>query len=166
MYPVLVRRWRLYLVLISAAATVNCHEAPPLYYGTVAEWQRDSAFVDSLSHRVPTDSLYTAWHAALVAEDLQAAHQRITCIHVELGLRHGTYPTELAIERMNDTLWKGVDPELIRAHNARAPAAMDLSVDEACGFPSHLWLRDSVPEVANQVDPRRRPSNLRRSLGG
>jgi len=156
-----VRCPRWFVPLICGLAITGCGEEPPYYDGTVAEWQRDSAMVDSLSRLVPTDSLYAAWRAVLVAQDLQAAHQRIACNATELRLRYGTHPAALAIERMEDTLWRGVDPELIRAHDARVPKAMELSVDEACGFPGHLWLQNSMPEAANRVDPRRRPGNLR-----
>lgn len=56
-----------------------CEEAAPAYPATLGEWRVDSAFVDSLSRLVPTDSLHHAMRAVLPAEDLEAAHQ-----HAEL----------------------------------------------------------------------------------
>lgn len=142
------------------AFVLACDEPqrPPSYPGTVAEWQRDSALVDSLSRLVRTDTLYHAYHASLDAKDLQAAHQQLTCMREELHLRHGLYPAQLAIERMEDTVWTRADLSRVRAHNARLPAAMVLSLNEACGFPDSLWAAsDSLPPAVRLVDPRHRP---------
>ncbi len=157
-------RWQrcvgaLLFVLVLVA---GCGGDVPLYHGTLAEWQRDSAVVDSLARLVPTDPLYHAYHGALTASDLNAAHQLIACFHVGLASRHGSYPASIATQRMRDTLWKGVAPSLIAEHDARVPAAMDLAMDgeECADAESVLGPVRKYDPVADAVDPRHRPRGL------
>lgn len=152
------------LLMITLAASLSaCSNDAPPYFGTLEEWQRDSAIVDSISRGVQTDSLYHAYRAALSASDLQQAHQKIVCFELELRRRHGNYPALLAIDRMKDTVWNGIDPSLVRAHDERAPAAMSMRGDsETCGWPESLKARnDRLPEAVGNVDPRHRPRDLR-----
>ena len=145
------------MVALIAACATACSEAPSYYPGTRAEWQQDAALVDSLSYLVPTDSLYRAYHASLEARDLQAAHQEIACIEIELRLRHGTYPAVLAIDRMKDTLWAEADQPRVLAHDQRLPPAMEMGSTQ-CGFPDSLWAaKRALPWALNHVDPRHRP---------
>jgi len=151
----LIRKWALMATVIAMTA---CHESSPGFYpGTLAEWQRDSAVVDSLSHRAPTDSLYAAYRFLLVAGDQEEAHRRILRMLSELHGRYGTYPAEIAIDRMKDTLWTPSDMELLMAREELPPGGMVVS-EEACRHPRDLWAgSDSLPPAVHTVDPRHRP---------
>lgn len=147
-------KWQASSLLVSAFVLVACDQ-PPSYYGTEEEWRRDSATVDSLSRLVNTDSLFLAYRQSLTDTNYQAAHQQIKCLRSRLLLQHGTYPSGLAIDRMMDTLWRGVDPQIIADHDARVPAALFVGIDSArCGTPSAMWKHwKSLPPIVERVDP-------------
>ena len=119
--------------------------------------------MDSLSRLVPTDGLYQAYRKSLTETDLQSAHQLISCFQFGLMERYGAYTTMIAIEWMKDTLWKGIDPASIRAHDARAPQVMDLAMGgvECAAADSILGPVRGYDPVADSVHPYRRPMRLK-----
>lgn len=140
-----------------------CKAQAPTYEGTLADWQRDSATVDSLARLVPTNPLYHAYRKSLSSSDLQAAHQLIACFQFGLISRYGSFATSVAIERMKDTVWKGIEPGLIADHDARIPQMMDLAMDgeECAEADSVLGPIRGYDPIADRVHPYRRPRRLR-----
>jgi hypothetical protein len=72
----------------------------------IAKWLADSAVRDSVSRLVNTDSLYRLYHAMLNAPDPHDLLQPRACEGYRLVYRYGVLPVELAVKRMEDTVWR------------------------------------------------------------
>lgn len=160
----LIRLARASARLLGLAACLGlsaCDRMSSTYYeGTVADWQRDSAIVDSVSRLIPTDKVYDAYRNLPFATDLRAAQQDRYCLELELEFRYGRFPARLAIQRMKDTLWRPADSAQSRAYQERARLAVPLTTE--CGFPKALLLSsDTMPPAVNRVYPLERPSRFR-----
>jgi hypothetical protein len=93
-----------------------------------SQWSRDSAqYVvdsiryahdhrvrDSISRTINTDSLYKLNRARLVAANPVPLEGERECEEARLSARFGAIPAEMAITRMEDTLWKRGEEAAVR----------------------------------------------------
>ena len=106
------------------------------YEKALAEWRRDSLVVDSVSRTIDTDSLYRLHRQLLTAEDPAAAYKEIACEGWRIKRRYHERPTNAAVRRMTDTVWRPADAEALRQLKARFPEPAAVSVGHwACGYP-------------------------------
>lgn len=119
-------------------ALVSCGPPEPLPGELKPEWQailrHDSLVIDSLSRLVNTDSLYRLNHALITATDIPGLLQAAACEQSRLVRRHGVRPLELALRRMEDTLWKNgpADGNSRIASRITAPGMVTVG-ERACG---------------------------------
>lgn len=100
----------------------------------LAKWLADSTARDSVSRLVSTDSLYRLYRAMLTASDPRDLLQSRACERYRLMTRHGSIPVELAVERMEDTVWRGVAPSVLRKLNQSLGGFTEINLsDEICG---------------------------------
>lgn len=99
-------------------------------------WRRDSAVIDSLAGAVRTDSLFRLSRAMLAAASPGALYGELVCERWRLAWRHGSRPASLAIARMEDTVWRGVDESDVARLTARLERGATVALDRArCGEP-------------------------------
>lgn len=78
--------------------------------------------------------MYRLNHALLTTSDVPALLQAAACERSRLGGRHGVRPLQLALERMEDTLWKHGPADAKRRQAARIAAPGSVTFGErACG---------------------------------
>ena len=112
--------------------------------GQLAKWQRDSTVIDSISRTINTDSLYRLFRAALPPQPMVPIVRALNCESDRLSARYGSIPADAEIERMNDTLWRGirkadVDAMNSRLNNVSIPELVALgSGQDDCGVRSRL----------------------------
>ena len=116
----------------------------------VREQQRRIAAFDSVVRGVNTDTLYSLWHAMLSAPDIRKAQLAVMCEDFRITDRFGRAGAQ-AIDRMNDTLWKRDDPELVNRMDQRLVGESPSIGRDTCGPPvqaAPVWLRDwNVPAL-------------------
>ncbi len=101
--------------------------------GERAERLRREKFVlDSLSRFVDTDSLYRIREAMRLPGDTLALLNASLCEVVRLQWRYGVIPAELAMKRMQDTLWRGARSEERRRLELYPGRAVNIAVTRAC----------------------------------
>ena len=78
------------------------------YEVALAKWRADSTVRDSVSRLVNTDSLYALYRSMVLAKDPHAVAQERSCARYRLVHRFGVIPVDLAVSRMEDTVWQGI----------------------------------------------------------
>jgi hypothetical protein len=77
------------------------------YQQELADWLRDSTVLDSMSRLVPTDSLYRLYRRALEPSGVpRELVQRVWCEELRLTLQYGMIPSERAVDRLLDTVYR------------------------------------------------------------
>jgi hypothetical protein len=105
-----------------------------LYEQRLAKWLVDSAVRDSLSHLVDTDSLFRLYRGMLVG-DPHDMLQPQACERFRLAWRHGAIPVDLAVARMLDTVWRGVDRAALRRMESTPGRFTETSISpDICGI--------------------------------
>lgn len=82
--------------------------------GQDSTWQRAQFVLDSLSLQVNTDSLFRIMQAMLTSPDTMFVSRALSCEFTQLYWTHGSIPASRAIERMQDTAWRGVSRSMRR----------------------------------------------------
>jgi hypothetical protein len=101
-----------------------------------AVWQQDSVVLDSLSRNVNTDSLYRVGRAMLVSRDPGRLMNASACERYRLAWRHGARPAQLAIWRMEDTLYSTTESAAVDAMRERLERGFGVELGrKACGDP-------------------------------
>jgi hypothetical protein len=73
----------------------------------LAEWQRDSSVLDSMTRSVRTDSLYRLYRHAVEPSGVSlAVFQEAWCEELQLSKRYGVVPARRAAQRMRDTVYQ------------------------------------------------------------
>lgn len=99
-------------------------------------WQRDSAVIDSLAATVRTDSLYRLSRAMLASAAPGVVYAELVCERWRLAWRHGSRPASVAIARMEDTVWRGVDAAALARVESQLSRGAPVALDRArCGEP-------------------------------
>lgn len=102
------------------------------YLTDSAKWVRDSIVRDSISRTINTDVLFRDSHRMLAAPDPNAVIGDVDCDRSRILWRYGAIPGEMAIRRMEDTVWKEADASAVRAMNVKLDHAT-LAQQEAFG---------------------------------
>lgn len=84
----------------------------------LARWIRDSVVIDSIARTINTDSLYHLEHSMLLTGDRRLP-QEAACEEFRLAWRHGGNAALVAMKRMEDTIWRGIEPESVLAMQRR-----------------------------------------------
>jgi hypothetical protein len=107
------------------------------------EQQRRIASFDSAVRMVNTDSAYRLWRAMLTAPDVRKGQLAVMCEIIRLQYRHGR-AADVAIDRMNDTLWRGADPAAVQRLDAGLSGeSPQIGRDTCAPYPSQqapYWL--------------------------
>ena len=78
-----------------------------IYQRRLADWLRDSTVLDSMSRLVPTDTLYRLYRRALEPSGVpRELVQRVWCEELRLTLQYGMIPSERAVDRLLDTVYR------------------------------------------------------------
>ena len=142
------RRTITYIALSLTMATINgaCQQQLPkadsawlrdsaAYEASLAQWRRDSVIRDSISHLVNTDSLYQLHRQMLVVKDPHELLQEQACEHYRLVHRYGVLPVDLAMARMEDTVWRGIsDGDARRLSDVKGRFTEVRLSEERCGI--------------------------------
>jgi hypothetical protein len=116
------------------------------YATRVSRWVHDSIVIDSLSRKVPTDSLYHLYRSMLVAPGPRPFLVSILCLQGNLDWEYGDLPGDLAIGRMKDTLWKPGEEKAYKAMESRLPPSDFITVSgKICGWAG-------IPKSPDTVD--------------
>lgn len=122
----------------------------------VQEQQRRIAAFDSVVRSINTDSAYKLWRWTLTAPDAKVGQQKVQCEYDRIGFVYGNAGS-IAITRMEDTLWRGVDPELVERMKVNLKG-MSLPIDASVCGPhppkqAPYWLREWTVYPLPQLPP-------------
>ena len=150
---------------VVASTLVACAQAPPeqtpvtpaVDPALLRERDRRIAAFDSVVRLVNTDSLYKLWHAMLTPADFRTTHALMQCELVRLGYRYES-AADVAIRRMQDTLWRDADGELVARLHRRMAAQESPPISRAvCGpMPpprAPAWLRNWTTNELPRLPP-------------
>jgi hypothetical protein len=99
-----------------------------------AYMRRDSQVIDSLSRLASTDSLYRLNRRLLTTPRPDSLVQAILCERARIFDKHGSRPSEIAIQRMIDTAWNGVERSRIEDVERQLASGIAFEVSErTCG---------------------------------
>lgn len=101
------------LGLGSACRMAPRADAPSADSTLLQEQRRRIALFDSVVRSINTDSAYKLWHWTLTLPDAKVGEQQVGCEYRRLMYRYGI-AGYYAITRMEDTLMRGADPDLVR----------------------------------------------------
>ena len=153
------------LLLVTACGLSSSNEDSAFDPELVQEKQRRIAAFDSVVRSVNTDSAYRLWHWTLTAPDAKVGQQKVECEYDRILFANGRAGS-MAIARMEDTVFRHVDPELVHRMKVNLKG-MSLPSDESvCGPPpskrAPYWLREwtvyplpQLPPSATDSAPRR-----------
>ena len=111
-------RSRVRLLAALLLAGTACGQATPraetrFDTALVNEQRRRIAAFDSVVRSINTDSVYKLWHWSLTLPDPKVGAQQVECEVDRIGYRYGVPATGAALRRMQDTLWRDVDPQQV-----------------------------------------------------
>jgi hypothetical protein len=101
-----------------------------------AVWKQDSVVLDSLSRTVNTDSLFRVGRAMLISRDPARLMNAAACERYRLAWRHGARPAQLAIWRMEDTLYAADEADAVEQMRERLDRGFGVELGrKSCGDP-------------------------------
>ena len=123
----------------------------------VQEQQRRIAAYDSVVRTINTDSVYKLWRWSLTLPDPKVGQQQVQCEIDQMMFHYGGAASMAALRRMEDTLWRGVDPQQI-ARLRRGLKGMSLPITRAICGPrttekAPYWLREWYIYPLPQLPP-------------
>jgi hypothetical protein len=157
------RSW-LFVVIALCATQACAQSAPrppqlPFDPSLVREQQRRIAAFDSVVRSINTDSAYMAWQAMLTAPDIRQAQLAMMCANANLDDRYGE-AAFVALRRMEDTLWKHADRQLVARMDRRLVGESPGIGRDTCGpqpnprAPDWLvhWYVPALPDLPPSPD--------------
>jgi hypothetical protein len=79
----------------------------------LAEQHRRIAAFDSVVRTINTDSVYKLWRWSLTLAAPKVGQQQVQCEVDQMMFYYGVPASMAALRRMQDTLWRGVDPQQV-----------------------------------------------------
>jgi hypothetical protein len=131
------------------------------FRSNLRRWLRDSIVLDSVTQVVNTDTLYQLYRQALERKGVTLAlMSAVACEELRLAVRYGSVPSNRAINRLLDTVYRdiGVTDGLgYFASHAPSEGEIETGPSECKPFPSTATKKIGNTRLDMDLPPRPRP---------
>lgn len=119
--------------LTAVAACSSPRDLPPgASRAEVEQWRRDSTVIDSIAATVQVDSMYRIYRTMLTATNPSVFESARLCELARLSRLHGEKAANLAVARMEDTVWEAGESARVREMERKLDAGYIVTIDSSC----------------------------------